>query len=320
MLFVAAGCNRGSGGADEDASAAPPATAVTMAVSAAKVAVAPMRNEIRLLGSTVALRHITLRAPAAGRVLGLKIESGDRVRRGEIVAHVVSREVEAAENGLAVAQKLDPADAANMAASVKRYAHGSGIAVIAPEDAVVAQRIVSSGQIVAELDPLADFIDPRSIYVQADVPIDELTEIKPGMDAAVSSALSPGVAFPARVAAISPSLNPGGSTAPVRVEFLGPQRITQAGVPVELRVTTVFIPAATVAPATAIFQDAGTSTYYVFVAGADGRAHRRRVTLGVRTPQRVQVTSGLRPGELVITSGGYALSDGLKVQVAVAQD
>jgi multidrug efflux pump subunit AcrA (membrane-fusion protein) len=321
IALTVAGCRGGASSArDEDDAGAPAAAAVTMAVTAAKATVAPMRNEIRLLGTTVALRHITLRAPAAGRVVGLRIESGDRVRRGEVVAHVINREVEAAESGLAIAQRLDPADAADMADSVKRYAHGAGIAVTAPEDAVVAQRLVSSGQIVADLDPLADFIDPRSIYVEAAVPIDDLASIKPGMDAVVTSPLRPGTEFPARVAALPPSLSQGGSTAPVRVEFVGRRRLEQAGAPVELRVTTVFVPDAIVIPAAALFQDAATGGYYVFVARSDGRAHRQPLTVGIRTTDRVQVIAGLRPGDLAITSGGYALSDGLRVQVAVAQD
>ncbi len=78
-----------------------------MAVSAAQVTVAPMRRELRLLGTTVAARHLQLRAPSAGRVLGFNLQNGDRVHRGEVVAHVLNREVEAATNGLAVAERFD---------------------------------------------------------------------------------------------------------------------------------------------------------------------------------------------------------------------
>ena len=165
-LAVLIGC-RSAGHGDQDNA---PATAPVMAVSGAKVSVKPMRSEERLLGETVAMRHLTLRAPAAGRVIGLNLQTGDRVRRGEVVARILSREVEAAENGLAIAQQIDPADAARLAISVRRYSHEPGIAVAAPEDAAVAQRIVSSGQVVAGLDPLVDLIDPRSIAVNAAVP------------------------------------------------------------------------------------------------------------------------------------------------------
>jgi multidrug efflux pump subunit AcrA (membrane-fusion protein) len=72
-------------------------------------------------------------------------------------------------------------------------------------------------------------------------------------------------------------------------------------------------------PAAALFEDAGNDTFYVFVAGPDGRAHRINVTVGIHNSGQVQITSGLKAGQLVITSGGYALSDGLKIQVTVPQ-
>jgi multidrug efflux pump subunit AcrA (membrane-fusion protein) len=74
-----------------------------------------------------------------------------------------------------------------------------------------------------------------------------------------------------------------------------------------------------VIPAAALFEDAETGRFHVFVAGADGRAHRTDVTIGLRDAKQVQITRGLKPGDLVITSGGYALSDGLKVSVAQTQ-
>jgi multidrug efflux pump subunit AcrA (membrane-fusion protein) len=88
-------------------------------------------------------------------------------------------------------------------------------------------------------------------------------------------------------------------------------------VPAEVVVTTAAIPAATVVPGTALFQDASTDAWYVFVAGIDARAHRTPVTRGIRSGQLVQILTGVTPGQVVITSGGYALADGLHVQVTL---
>jgi membrane fusion protein, multidrug efflux system len=317
LLLVLTGCNQ-SPSSDEESQEEVPLP--VMAVTAAKVRIAPMREELRLLGTTDAARHVTLRAPAAGRVVGFDLQKGDRVRAGQVVGYVINREVEAAQQGLEVAQRIDPAEAAAMARSVARYARNPGIAVKAPENAIVSQRIVSSGQMVNDLDPLADLIDQNSIYVEAAVPAGDLALIQPGMSATVTSPLKPGVEFPARVAALSPDFTPGAAaTASARLEFLG-ARISEAGAPVEVRVTVRNETGAIVIPSAALFEDAANDAYYVFVAGADGRAHRTAVTLGIRTQERVQITAGLRPGELAITSGGYALSDGLKVKVMVAHN
>jgi HlyD family secretion protein len=152
------------------------------------------------------------------------------------------------------------------------------------------------------------------------VPVDELATIRPGMVAIVNSPLHPGVDFPARVAALSPSFNQAGATSSARIEFTGVQRIDEAGAPVEARVTLKFVPDAIVIPETALFEDAANDSYYVFVAGSDGRAHRQTVAIGIRSQTEAQLTSGVQPGQVVITSGGYALSDGLRVSVSLAQN
>jgi membrane fusion protein (multidrug efflux system) len=316
LFIFAAGCGNGAPQSEEGAESQPPAT---MAVTAARVRVIPMRRVLRLLGTTVAMRHITLRAPSAGRVVDLNLLEGDRVGAGEVVGHIVNREIEAAEQGLAVARRIDPAEAAAISGTLKRYGDGAGIAIKAPENAVVSQRIVSSGQMVTDLEALADLIDPKSIYVQAAVPVDEIAQVRPGMRAIVTSPLQPAAEFPARVVALSPNFTQGAAaTSTARLEF-NAQKIGQAGAPVEIQLITANAPQAVAIPSAALFEDAAKDTFYVFVAGPDGKAHRTTVTLGIRNPEEVQVTSGLTPGQLVITSGGYALSDGLKVKVTVPQ-
>jgi multidrug efflux pump subunit AcrA (membrane-fusion protein) len=313
------GCRSSNGGGDsEDVSVVQPPSAVTMAVSGAKVTVVPMRRELHLLGTTVAYQRIQLRAPSAGRVLDYQLRDGARVRRGEVVAHILNREVEAAANGLAVARRLDPAEAPALARSVRRYSHGGGVAVVARDDGIVEHALVSDGQLVNEMDPLADLIDPDSVYVEAEVPINDVAAIRPGMEAAVTSPMVSGATLPARVAALSPKLSPNGATTPVRIQFTTARRITQTGAPVEVTVTTAEVPDALAIPAAALFEDARDNRNYVFVVGADGRAHRTSITTGIRSGDLLQAKSGLRDGEVVITSGGYAVSDGLKVKVTVA--
>ena len=74
------------------------------------------------------------------------------------------------------------------------------------------------------------------------------------------------------------------------------------------------MPNSLVIPEAALFEDAGSGTNYVFVRDAAGRARRTTVTVGIRSNNRVQILAGLEQGEMVATSGGYALSDGLKVK------
>ncbi|HYB90019.1 MAG TPA: efflux RND transporter periplasmic adaptor subunit [Candidatus Binataceae bacterium] len=316
IAALAMGCRPGSRAGGEDESASEAAPNPVLIVTAAKAEIAPIESELRVLGTTVAMRHIIIRAPAAGRVLGLTVRNGDFVRKGDVVARVVNREAEAAAAGLAVARRIEPEDAAALARTVERYGKEPGIAVIAPESGVVAKPPVASGQMVGDLDALVDLVDPASIYVEAAVPIDEAHWIKPGMSAMVKSPLRPGEQVPARVGALIPAFDPGSATAPVRLDFTAGPPIREIDAPVEAQIVIARVPDAIVIPSAALFQDAGPSGFHVFLAGADGRAHRTPVTIGIRSGDRVQATSGVRAGGLVITSGGYALSDGLQVRVA----
>ena len=313
LTILIAGCRRGS---TDDAQ--PEAVTPTLAVTAAKVTTAPMTKTLRLLGTTAATHQVVLRAPVGGRVTGMHLKIGDRVQKNEQIARVLSLEVEAARQGLAVAKKIDPQDAPRLEQSVNKYGRGNGIPVIAPEGGVVSAPPIVSGQVVAYLDPLADLVDPNSVYVDAAVPAENVHAISIGMPATIKSPLKPNLEMPGRVAAILPNFNAGSATSAVRIEFSGPERILESGAPTEIMVTTHSVPDAIVIPAAALFQD-DNGAFHVFVAGADGRAHRTPVTLGIRNPDQVQVLAGLAPGDSVVTSGGYALSDGLQVSVEPAK-
>ncbi len=53
------------------------------------------------------------------------------------------------------------------------------------------------------------------------------------------------------------------------------------------------------------------------VVTKDSVAHERKVSVGVRQGDRVQIASGLQEGEQVVTSGGLGLED--KAKVAIQQ-
>jgi HlyD family secretion protein len=68
------------------------------------------------------------------------------------------------------------------------------------------------------------------------------------------------------------------------------------------------VPAAAIVPST----DGGTS---VMVIASDGTAHKKTVTVGMRTPEMVQILDGLEADDMVIITGGYGLDNGTKVKV-----
>jgi multidrug efflux pump subunit AcrA (membrane-fusion protein) len=58
-------------------------------------------------------------------------------------------------------------------------------------------------------------------------------------------------------------------------------------------------------PDSAVFDDAGQTVVYVMLGGESFQ--RRIVRLGIRDTDRVQVLSGVEPGERVVSRGAYLL-------------
>ncbi len=100
----------------------------------------------------------------------------------------------------------------------------------------------------------------------------------------------------------------------LRATVPNPQRRLIDG---EFVTVTLEVPGRTglpVVPRVALLEDQQGS--YVFVVGADGLAHIRRVTLGAIDGAWAAVTSGVVAGEKVVTQGIQKLSDGAKVSAS----
>lgn len=84
--------------------------------------------------------------------------------------------------------------------------------------------------------------------------------------------------------------------------------------PVQLDIDAEERTDAVLVPAEALVREGGQATVLI---AAGSRAERRVVTTGLEVGARVEVTSGVRAGELVITRGHIGLDDGAAISVAV---
>ena len=49
-------------------------------------------------------------------------------------------------------------------------------------------------------------------------------------------------------------------------------------------------------------------------------ARETKVTIGIRTPEKVEIVEGIKDGETVVVEGNYALPDGTKVEPQTSTD
>jgi len=182
-----------------------------------------------------------------------------------------------------------------------------------PIGGVIADRPLWAGEMASAGNPLLTVMDISSVVARANVPQAQAVSVKLG-DAATIRQADGGLEVPGKVIVVSPATDPASTTVQVWVEANNPGERLKPGASVHVSIVVETIRNATVVPTAAILpgDEGGVA---VMVVGADSTAHQKKVELGVREPDKVQILSGVAPGEQLVVVGGIGLEDKAKVRV-----
>jgi RND family efflux transporter MFP subunit len=245
--------------------------------------------------------HIDAAAAAVARLTGL-------VAKGV----AAPREVEEAKRTQAEAD----AELAQARSAVDAATSLADRAVVrATFSGVVAKRWHNPGDIVeaAASDPILRIVNPEKLQIVAAVPSADLPRVVPGHDADVH-VVGREAAEPAKVLMRPAQVDPVSGTADVRLAFAKPTSLP-VGTAVQVDIVGEVQPKALVVPAAAIVHDEDET--FVMVAGADNKAHKYPVAMGLSTHDFVQITSGdLKPGDRVIVRGQTELPEGATITIS----
>src|SRR5947209_2374697 len=181
-----------------------------------------------------------------------------------------------------------------------------------PIDGVITDRPLYPGEMASTSAPLLTVMDVSSVIAKIHVPQGDAQLLRKGNKATIEA---PGLEkFPATVMLVSPALDPSSTTVEIWVQARNPGQQLRPGTTAQVSITAQTVHDALVVPAPAILEAKGDEAK-VMVVDAKGAAQSRDIKIGIKTQQQVQVVSGLKPGEQVITQGGYGLKDGTKVAI-----
>lgn len=183
-----------------------------------------------------------------------------------------------------------------------------------PIDGVVADRPLFPGEMAASGSAIISIINVSQVIARANVPVKDAASIRAGQRAAIAA---PGGEVTGRVTVVSPAVDPNSTTVEVWVQAANPGGVLKPGTTAHVSIVTETIPNALVVPASALLslEEGGEK---VMAVGPDSKAQERKVEVGVRESDKVQIVQGLKDGETVITSGGLGLEDKAKVKVESA--
>lgn len=308
------------------------------------------RVERRLLGridyDETTLRTVT--AWVGGRIERLHVgTTGERVKRGQVIASLYSPEVYSAHQDLIQArQQLErlrqsatpsaraAADAALQAARDRLRLLGvperelatmedaerpsERVPIRTPFGGTVIERLATQGNYVETGSGLYRVADLSRLWVQLDAYESDLPVLRNGQEVALRVKALPGETFAGRVTFVDPVLDPKTRTARVRIEVRNEGRRLRPGMFVEANVKTIAEDAdeePLVVPATAPLFTGRRSLVYVEAPDSETPTYEARVVeLGPKMGDFYPVVSGLREGERVVIHGAFALDADLQIR------
>jgi RND family efflux transporter MFP subunit len=197
--------------------------------------------------------------------------------------------------------------------------------VPAPIDGVVTERAANVGLNVNQATALFTVVDLSTVWIIADVYEKDFSRVRVGNDATVTTPAYPGLAVRGRISYIDPQVNLETRTAKVRVEVPNPRRELRLGMYADVVVAGSPGASMPVVPRSAIQNVGDRTVVYLANPKEPGRFTEREVRLGEASGEQVEVTSGVQPGDVVVTEGSFFIRAererlGLRSTAAISAD
>ncbi len=351
LLVVAlclAGCGRQAGTEEGEAEAVP-----TITADVGRVTRQDLVEGLTLRGAITAVPNEDVRISSLvpGRVISMKPAEGDSVVAGQVVAELDPRPLEdqlrqataaAAqakaglenaklnlartqrlfERGIAAGKEVE--DARNQEAAAQAAVDQAAAALDTAQRQVTRTKVTSpiSGQVVKRLANVGEQVDGTAsqpllqvanldrVELAANVPADRLPAVRVGQRAEIGLE-GTDQRLTGEVVAIAPAVDPATNAATARIRVTNPGRRLKVGMFAQARVAIGERKGAlTVPPAALAKNEAGESAVYVVT---NGIAQRTPVTVGLETPEAVELVSGVSEGQAILTSAVHGLGEKAKL-------
>jgi len=189
------------------------------------------------------------------------------------------------------------------------------LTLYSPYSGVVIEKKAVEGMRVSSGMELLQISDLSRVWVNADIYEFELPWVKTGLTARVALP-STGQELEGKITYIYPYLQGETRTVKARIEFPNPGLQLKPGMFANVNIAAEPVSDTLAVPGSAVLRSGKRQT--VFVALDEGRFEPRVVTTGVTDNQGfIQILSGVRMGELVVTSAQFLFDSESRLQEAV---
>jgi len=185
--------------------------------------------------------------------------------------------------------------------------------VRAPFAGIVAERLVGTGDYVSRGTKVATVVRIDPVRVELTVPEQYLSQVRTGQAVRLTVDAYPNDVFTAKVRFVSPALKSDQRALMVEAIASNADGRLKPGLFATALLQHPAPAPAMLVPASAVETVAGTSRVFVIAAGE--KIEERIVTVGEKIGDRIELASGVKPGERVAANPRGKLTDGVRVQI-----
>ena len=282
----------------------------------------------------------TLSFEIAGNITSIRVEEGDRVSKGQLLATINPTTVKEAHRAtlttlkqtqdayrrflplhqsgtisdmkwVEIESKLEQAKAAESIAR-QQLSHST---LTAPFAGVIAAKNVDLGTYVLPGQPVLKLANVAQVNAKVSVPEAEISHLHVGDKVKLTVAALSGAIFRGTISEKGIDANPISHTYDVKVGITNPQGRLLPGMVCNAQVQgSAATPSHITVPPQSIELDVDNSRFVWTVV--NGKAHQQPVTTGDFEGDGIVILSGLKAGDQVIINGQQKVSEGMNVDTA----
>ena len=271
----------------------------------AKIQVTTVQAQLQQIRSSANLAKISYEKQAA--LWKQKIGSEFQYLQAKTNYESSLKQIAAAQSQVSATQKAADAVKTSLART----------AITAPFSGVVDQVVTQSGQVVSPGTNIVKLISLGQMKVTADVPENYLAKVKTGTPVQIFiPTLNETIS--SRIRLVGNFINPDNRTFKIEIPVSGKTGV-KPNLLAQVKIQDYINPNAMQIPSQYVYEDGDKKTYVVVatnINGKDAVAKRIIVQLGEQSQNAVEITTGLKMRDYVITDGSKNLTDGQKIKIS----
>ena len=284
---------------------------------------------------------VNVSSDVGGRILDLKVEEGENVRKGELIANldteIINTQIAELNTSLELAvevferqkrlwdqnigSEIQYLQAKNNKERLEKsletlQVQAGKSKVYAPISGVVQMVITKAGELAGPGTPIIQILNTAKVKVVAEVPENYLKAVNKGEKVTVE--------FPAlqskkeaRVSLIGKTINPSNRSFKIEIDMTNPKDVLKPNLLASVLINDYTEKDVVIVPLELVQQEVGGKSYvFVHAEGEDGpMAKKAYVTMGESYNGEIVITSGLNGDETLIVDGAIGLSDKELIEV-----